>query len=117
MQKKPEGIGAGDRRTSLKSLAAGLVAVGSYQHWSRPVVRSIILPAHADASFAASCEINFSRETQLSKNSSSPDDEQIEGVYVGTLPGAAPDQGSCADTVIGFDSLPLTITVTPVNGA
>ncbi len=110
-----------ERRKSLKVLGAGAITAGASEPWVRPVMQAIVLPAHADTStFRATCEINFSREmhatgnpqlTQVLKTGTFQGDLDIAGVYTGVMPGAATITGDCTETAIGFEELPLTITV------
>jgi len=113
------------RRSSLKLISAAVITAGISEQWVKPIVHTIVLPAHADTSgFAANCEINFSREMhvtgniqeiEIPKTGTFPQDTEIAGVYSGVMPGATSSAGTCSETAIGFQSLPLTITIEEIS--
>lgn len=86
------------RRKLLKSVAAGsgaIVAGKSLpESWSRPVVDSVMLPAHAQTSTKASC----GPITATANEGSDTDDDQVNVIY---------DGGSSCNLTISQESVPL----------
>lgn len=103
----------GSRRHLLKSVTVGggLAAIkGVPGTWSRPVIDSVVLPAHAQTSPQFTCSIPFSFEFSAVKSSPG-----IAGTYTGTQEAAGPFTGDCQEAGIQFAESPLEIEITPSN--
>lgn len=80
--------------------------------WKLPVVRSVVLPAHAQTSFPATCSIPFN----LTFSGASQDGPGLVNVYVGTQSAGGPFRGNCTTAGFAFNELPLVVTVTDEGG-
>jgi len=107
-----------DRRRLVQALvlAGSAGAARSLpDQWARPVVDSVLLPAHAQTSAAAfnyTCSIeDFQVNYSASKAGS---ETEIAGTYTGTQEAAGPFFGDCRETGVAFEQQGLTIEIIPV---
>lgn len=97
-------------------LASGAGAARSLpDQWARPVIDSVMLPAHAQTStegFNYTCSIeDFRVDYSASKTGS---ETEIAGTYTGIQEAAGPFFGNCQQTGVAFEQQGLTIEIIPV---
>lgn len=80
--------------------------------WKLPIVDSVVLPAHAQTSFPATCSIPFS----LTFSGMPRGDPGLVNIYDGTQSAGGPFRGDCTTAGFAFNELPLVVTITDAGG-
>jgi len=103
------------RRRLLKAIGAGggVAAATRKESWVTPVINTTILPAHATATFAHTCEIPISVPFEAFKEGGTLISD-VAGTYTGTQAAAGPFFGDCRETGFQFAELGLEIIIEAV---